>query len=87
MSTTCCPPGKPASAGTAPASAPASAPARPRRGLWRAMRRLGELARQRRALAEMEPHRLRDIGLDPEQARREAARPFWDAPEHWRRRS
>jgi len=34
-------------------------------------------ARQRARLAEMESHRLDDMGLTPEQARREAAKPFW----------
>jgi uncharacterized protein YjiS (DUF1127 family) len=31
----------------------------------------------RRALAELERHRLLDIGKTPEEARREAAKPFW----------
>ncbi len=83
MTTTCCPTKPPA---PPTASAPASATTRPHRGLWQTLRRLGELARQRRALAEMDAHRLRDIGLSAEEARREAARPLWDAPEHWRRR-
>ena len=33
--------------------------------------------RQRRALAELDEHLLNDVGLSPEQARREAAKPFW----------
>jgi uncharacterized protein YjiS (DUF1127 family) len=32
---------------------------------------------QRRALAPLEDYRLKDIGLSREQARREAAKPFW----------
>jgi uncharacterized protein YjiS (DUF1127 family) len=32
---------------------------------------------QRRALAELDEHLLNDVGLSPEQARREAAKPFW----------
>jgi uncharacterized protein YjiS (DUF1127 family) len=36
-------------------------------------------ARQRRALARLEPDLLRDIGITPEQARREAAKPSWRA--------
>lgn len=41
------------------------------------------LARQRRQLAALDDHLLRDIGLDAGAARREAARPVWDAPSHW----
>jgi uncharacterized protein YjiS (DUF1127 family) len=37
-----------------------------------------ELARQRRALAAMDDHMLKDIGLSRADARREAERPFWD---------
>lgn len=33
--------------------------------------------RQRQALAELDEHLLNDVGLSREQARREAARPFW----------
>jgi uncharacterized protein YjiS (DUF1127 family) len=40
--------------------------------------------RHRRALLKLEPHLLRDIGLTDAEARREAARPFWDVPAHWR---
>ena len=36
-------------------------------------------ARQRARLAGMEAHRLDDMGLTPEQARHEAAKPFWRA--------
>ncbi|MCP1168322.1 DUF1127 domain-containing protein [Limimaricola litoreus] len=34
-------------------------------------------ARTRRALSHLEPHMLRDLGLDPVSAEREAALPFW----------
>ncbi len=34
-------------------------------------------ARQRRRLAQLDEHLLRDIGITPEQARREARKPFW----------
>jgi len=33
--------------------------------------------RARRALARLDAHLLRDIGLDPMTAEREATRPFW----------
>ncbi len=36
-----------------------------------------ETARQRRHLAALETHQLADIGISAEQARREAAKPFW----------
>ena len=35
------------------------------------------LSRQRRALAELDAHLLRDIGVTPYDAAREAAKPFW----------
>ena len=44
-------------------------------GLWR----------QRRSLAHLDDHLLRDIGVTPQEAAREAARPIWDAPQSWRR--
>jgi len=34
--------------------------------------------RQRRALAELDDHRLDDLGLTRRDAAREAARPIWD---------
>lgn len=40
-------------------------------GLWR--RRITT----RRALGAMDPRLLADIGLTPDEARREASRPFW----------
>jgi uncharacterized protein YjiS (DUF1127 family) len=36
-----------------------------------------ERSRQRRALAQLEDHLLRDIGLTRGEARRECANPFW----------
>ena len=34
-------------------------------------------ARTRRALSHLDAHALHDLGLDPEVAQAEAARPFW----------
>ncbi|MBA4352170.1 MAG: hypothetical protein C0427_13115 [Rhodobacter sp.] len=54
----------------------------------RLMHRLAQfhaLLRQRRGLATLDDHLLRDIGLTPEQARHEATRPIWDVPAHWRK--
>ena len=39
------------------------------------------LARERRKLSALDARLLRDIGLDADEAAREAARPFWDAPQ------
>jgi uncharacterized protein YjiS (DUF1127 family) len=36
-------------------------------------------ARQRARLANLERHRLEDMGITPEQAGREARKPFWRA--------
>lgn len=33
---------------------------------------------ERRDLATLQPHQLRDIGVSASEAEREAARPFWD---------
>ena len=84
----CCP----ATPAPAPSGASASRPAgdrRPRGGrvarIFRRLARLAALRRQRQALAEMEESRLEDLGISPEEARREAARPPWDVPAHWRR--
>ena len=41
------------------------------------------LRRQRHSLLALDAHMLRDIGLTRDQARAEAALPFWPAPEHW----
>ena len=38
------------------------------------------IRRERRQLLALSDHMLRDVGLTPADARREAARPFWDVP-------
>ncbi len=43
------------------------------------------VARQRRQLAQLDAESLRDIGLTRDDVEIETARPFWDAPVHWRR--
>ncbi len=45
--------------------------------LWHAVLRWAARARQRRDLAELDAHLLKDIGVTPSQATREAAKPFW----------
>ncbi|MEM1362635.1 MAG: DUF1127 domain-containing protein [Pseudomonadota bacterium] len=42
-------------------------------GLWHAR------FRQRQTLARLEPYLLRDIGVTPQEAKREASKPFWRA--------
>ncbi|MBS0565752.1 MAG: DUF1127 domain-containing protein [Proteobacteria bacterium] len=53
------------------------------RRLLRRMACMAELRRQRRALGRLGAHELADIGLARTEAAREAARPAWDAPDHW----
>ena len=50
----------------------------------RRLRQWSSLSRQRAALATLDDAALRDLGLTRAEARAEAARPFWDAPDHWR---
>ncbi|PKP61641.1 MAG: hypothetical protein CVT86_08635 [Alphaproteobacteria bacterium HGW-Alphaproteobacteria-8] len=50
------------------------------RALWRRVMVWRALARERRALAALDPHLLRDMGLDAGSAAQEADRPFWDVP-------
>jgi uncharacterized protein YjiS (DUF1127 family) len=47
-------------------------------GLRAVLARWLETARGRRALLDLDERELRDIGLSRDQARIEAARPFWD---------
>lgn len=41
------------------------------------------MGRSRHRLADLDDHRLRDIGLSREQASREAEKGNWNAPSHW----
>lgn len=41
------------------------------------------VARSRRELGNLSADQLCDIGLDAQQAQREATRSFWDAPTTW----
>ncbi|MGI9368807.1 MAG: DUF1127 domain-containing protein [Ruegeria sp.] len=43
------------------------------------------LVRQRRALANLDDHALNDIGVSRAEAKAESKRPFWDAPDAWRK--
>ena len=46
--------------------------------LWKAAVRWADRARQRRDLAGLDAHLLKDIGVTPGEAAREAAKPFWE---------
>lgn len=39
-----------------------------------------QVMRERRALSGLSDERLLDLGIDPDAARAESARPFWDLP-------
>ena len=39
-----------------------------------------QVSKERRALAQMSPQQLEDLGLSSEEAQAEAARGFWDLP-------
>ena len=52
---------------------------------WQALRGALDLRRSRQALADLDDHLLRDIGLTRDEAREEAERPVWDAPATWMR--
>ncbi len=56
----------------------------PRLSLWAQITQAMGLVRQRRSLAELDAHMLRDIGITPEEAQAEAVKPLWDVPRHWR---
>lgn len=46
-------------------------------GILRTMSRWVDRSNQRHALAELDDHLLRDVGLSRSAARREATKPFW----------
>ncbi|MEM8592471.1 MAG: DUF1127 domain-containing protein [Pseudomonadota bacterium] len=43
------------------------------------------VARSRRDLSRLDARSLADIGVSAHEAAEEAARPFWDAPQSWRK--
>jgi len=48
------------------------------------LHRAFQRAAQRRELARLDDALLDDLGITREQAEREASRPLWDGPDHWR---
>lgn len=53
--------------------------------LVKRLRLMLQVSAERRALAKLDPARLRDLGLTEESAASEARRPMWDAPSNWTR--
>ena len=49
-----------------------------------AITRMIDVWRSRRALAELDSHRLEDIGLDVKRALHEESKPIWNVPAAWR---
>lgn len=58
---------------------PALLPVRPLRAVLAVLHVWMKRSRQRRALADLEDHHLKDIGKTHEQALAEARKPFWRA--------
>ena len=56
----------------------------PRAGLLGTLRRMIAVRRQRLELADLDEAALKDLGITPDEARREAGRPAWDVPDFWR---
>jgi uncharacterized protein YjiS (DUF1127 family) len=44
-----------------------------------------QVMRERAALRDLSDERLQDLGISRHEAEEEANRPFWDAPDTWRR--
>jgi uncharacterized protein YjiS (DUF1127 family) len=52
---------------------------------WQRIRLAVEARRQRRALLDLTPERLDDLGLSRATAHDEATKPIWNVPAHWLR--
>lgn len=61
------------------------AAAHPAFGFFNALRVMAAVRRQRKTLAGLPAHLLKDIGISERAAHEEAARAPWDVPAHWRR--
>lgn len=57
--------------------------ARPPQSLLSRFVQARAVARQRKALAQLDDTILSDIGITRAQAEHESERPVWDAPQHW----
>jgi uncharacterized protein YjiS (DUF1127 family) len=49
-----------------------------RRSFWQRIATWRRVSRERQRLRDLDPRILHDIGVTPEEAAREASRPFWD---------
>ena len=54
------------------------------RGAFETLALMRSVSRERRQLARLDRQALKDLGIDPADAAREAARPFWDLPKQRR---
>jgi uncharacterized protein YjiS (DUF1127 family) len=52
--------------------------------VFNAFATLIEVAKQRRALGQLDDTRLADLGITAKQAHSEAKKPFWNAPKNWK---
>ena len=52
-------------------------------GLFRRFKQIASLSKERAELSKLTSQQLKDIGITPDQAQKEAARPAWDLPENW----
>ncbi|MBU2868884.1 DUF1127 domain-containing protein [Pacificibacter marinus] len=57
--------------------------ARPAKSLLSRVIQARAVARQRKALADLDDSILSDIGITRAQAEYESERPAWDVPQHW----
>ena len=57
----------------------------PRRTLSGLLAHVFSVRAQRRKLARLDDEALNDLGITRSEAEREARRPIWDVPSHWRR--
>lgn len=55
----------------------------PRQGIWPFFMNVLNVRRQRKALADLTPEHLDDIGISKAEAEREAKKFIWDVPNHW----
>ena len=54
-----------------------------RPNLWTRLGMMLAVRRQRKALKDLDAHRLADIGITDRDAYIEAEKPVWDVPRHW----
>jgi len=65
-------------------SSPCSA--RKKISIWQRLFNFETLRKERLELRSLSDSQLKDIGITPDQARKEADRPAWDVPSNWHER-